>query len=152
MSGVRVEIDVEDEEVTRVFERLLGALDDPGPALAQIGEYGVQSTRERIEGQNFEDPLWPWELLTPAYLVSKRKREHHPDSILILYGELVSTLAYQAQAAEVGWGSGRAYAAAQQFGREEINLPARPFLGLTERDTTEVLAIMQRFLAAAATP
>ncbi|MDE2472475.1 MAG: phage virion morphogenesis protein [Bradyrhizobium sp.] len=149
MTGVTIEIEVQDEAVLAVFERLLSRVTDPSPALAEIGEYGVMSTRARIEEQNNDDPIEIWDALSTRYRQSKVKQAHHPDDILILYGELVSTLAWQADSASVGWGSNRVYAAAQQFGREEINLPARPFLGLTDRDTYAVLSIMERWLAAA---
>ena len=146
MTGVRIEIEVQDATVVSVFEQLLARIDDPRPALAQIGEYGIKSTRERIESQN-ADPIAAWAPLSKAYLQSSTKRRHHPDSILILYGDLVSTLAAQTDSEHVAWGSNRIYAAAQQLGREEINLPGRPFLGLTERDRTAVLTIMRDWLA-----
>ncbi len=148
MTGARVEFEVQDETVLAVFERLLARIDDPAPALAQIGEYGVQSTRDRIVSQN-ADPLAAWAPLSDAYRQSETKRRHHPDEILILYADLVSTLASQADSEHVGWGSNRVYAAAQQFGRDEIGLPPRPFLGLTPLDRDKVLTIMEDWLGAA---
>ena len=144
----RIEIEVQDETVLAVFERLLERVTDPATALAEIGEYGMKSTYARISGQN-DDPIEIWESLSPAYRRSKVKQAHHPDDILILYGDMVGTIAWQGDSAQVGWGSSRVYAAAQQFGREEINLPARPFLGLTDRDRYAVLAIMEKWLAGA---
>lgn len=149
MTGVTIEIEVQDEEVLSVFERLLARVDDPAPALAQIGEYGVRSTRIRIEDQNAYDPVEIWDSLSPRYRQSKMKQAHHPDDILILYGDMVGTLAKQADSEQVAWGSGREYAAAQQLGREDINLPARPFLGLSAIDRDQVLAIMASWLGGA---
>jgi len=150
MAGARIELQYVDAGVQDELKRLLARLEDPQPALAEIGQYGVESTRERIESQNADNPIAAWEPLTERYLKSKRKREHHPDEILVLYGFLVSTFAWQATKDTVEWGSNQVYAAAQQFGRPEINLPPRPFLGVTERDRTEILDILHAWLSDAA--
>lgn len=149
MPGARVVIEVADEEVLAVIQEFQARLKDPAPAFAEIGEYGVTTTRERIESQNAEDPIAFWEPLSMRYLKSKRKREHHPDETLVLYGFLLSTLVWQADTSMAEWGTPRIYGPAQQFGRPEINLPARPFLGVTERNRTAVLAIFRRWLAGA---
>jgi phage gpG-like protein len=39
-----------------------------------------------------------------------------------------------------------AYAATQQFGAEERNIEARPFLGLSTEDEIEVIEILNQFL------
>ncbi len=149
MAGAHIELEVTDAEVTAVLGQLLARLDDPSPALAEIGEYGVESTRERIETQNAENPLSSWEPHSEGYAKSRRKLAHHPGEMLILYGDLVGTFAWQADAAGVEWGSARVYAGAQQFGRPEINLPAREFLGDTAHDDEEILGIMYAWLSGA---
>lgn len=147
MAGARIEIEIQDEEVTALLQRLIARVANPKPALAQIGEYGVVSTRERIVSQN-TDPVAAWEPLSPQYLASRRKqRSKGAETVLVLHGHLVGTLAWDADEQAVAWGSNRIYAAAQQFGRPEIGLPARPFLGLTETDKQLVTEIMHRWLS-----
>ncbi len=147
MAGAAILINIQDEQALAALQALLARVTHLAPAFAKIGEYGLQSTRERIESQNTGNPVGIWAPLSERYLKSPKKRAHHPGMILELYGELVSTLAWQALGEEgVEWGSNRIYAAAQQFGRPEINLPDRPFLGISELDQTEIGAILSTYI------
>ena len=148
MAGARIDIEVQDEAVIALLQELLSRVANPQPALDDIGLYGVQSTRDRITIQNADDPIAAWEPLTERYLKSARKKSSKgADMVLVQHGFLTSTLAWQADDETVEWGSNRVYAAAQQFGREEINLPARPWLGLTTTDQDAVIDIFQKWLS-----
>lgn len=145
MAGVSIQVN--DAEVLGALQRLSARLADMTPAFARIGEYGLASTRARIESQNAGNPIGIWLPLSERYRKSKRKLAHHPDMILELYGDLVSTLVWQPLGTTgVEWGSNRVYAAAQQFGRPEINLPGRPYLGASEADLTEIRAIIAGYI------
>jgi len=151
VSGARIEIEYQDEAVLAMLRQLLDKLEDPQPAMAELAQYGVASTRERIESQNADDPIASWAPLTERYLASKRKRASRgADLVLVLHGHLADQLAWQADSRSAEWGSNRVYAAAQQFGRPEINLPARPFLGVTAADKQKILEIFQAWLSEAA--
>ena len=76
---------------------------------------------------------------------------------LVDTGILQDTIRYQitpgGKGVEIGtnrfageWAGG---AAVHQFGNKKGTIPARPFLGLSAADSTEVLAILDRFLAQA---
>ena len=126
MAGAAIIIGIQDEQALAALQALLVRVTNLAPAFARIGEYGLQSSRERIESQNAGNPVGIWAPLSERYLKSPKKRAHHPGMILELYGDLVSTLAWQALGEKgVEWGSNRIYAAAQQFGRDEIVFPTR---------------------------
>lgn len=150
MAGTCIDIEIQDEAVVTLLKRLVARVADPQPALAEIGEYGMQSTRDRITSQNADDPIAAWAPLSESYLQSELKQgSRGADMIMVLHGHLAGTLAWQSGGSTVQWGSNRAYAAAQQFGRPEINLPARPWLGLTTRDIDAVTDILHRWLSVA---
>ena len=51
---------------------------------------------------------------------------------------------------QVTVGSVKEYAATHQYGDEERNIPARPYLGLSERDVGELGELVEEFVAEAA--
>lgn len=148
MTGTFVEISAEDKALPAELEQLLDRGTNLAPAFAEIGEYGVETTRARILSQNQDDPVGSWQALSARYAGSKRKlKSKGAGRTLILHGYLIGTLHWQSDNESVEWGSDRIYAAAQQFGRPDINLPDRPFLGITEHNRTDIHAILQRWLA-----
>jgi phage gpG-like protein len=66
--------------------------------------------------------------------------------VLRLHDDLRDTLNYQADPQTLYFGTPLEYGAAHQFGREEINLPERPYLGLSEEDKQSVLDMLERYL------
>ncbi|HRD49777.1 MAG TPA: phage virion morphogenesis protein [Candidatus Contendobacter sp.] len=129
-------------EVKAAFERLDAALTDLTPAFQDIGEALLNSTRERFRSQTAPDGS-PWAALSPDYRQRKKKNK---DKILTLSGHLPGLLNYQAGPREVRIGTPLIYGATHQFGAPERNIPARPFLGLSSEDETELLDILQDHL------
>lgn len=141
-SGYQLEID--DREVLAALQRLVGASLEP--AFRDIGEYLINSTQERFERQESPDGT-PWAPLSPKYQARKRKNR---DRILVLEGYLRDLLRYQAGPVQVELGTDRIQGVTHQFGRDEANIPARPFLRLSDDDRREVLAILADHLERAA--
>ncbi|MBL8247705.1 MAG: phage virion morphogenesis protein [Candidatus Competibacter sp.] len=129
-------------EVKATFERLDAALADLTPAFQDIGEALLNRTRERFSTQTAPDGT-PWAALSPDYAQRKKKNK---DKILTLSGHLRGLLNYQAGPCEVRIGTPLIYGATHQFGAPERNIPARPFLGLSSADETELLDILQDHL------
>lgn len=126
----------------RALEQLLDRFIKKGqklePALAEIGEYLIESHQERFKLEVGPDGT-PWEPLAPA----TTKRKDGDDRILQESGTMRDTLAYQLVGEELHFGSNQEYAAAQQFGHEAI--PARPFIGLFDaqwKDSDEIEDIL----------
>ena len=141
----RISIRVEGlEEVNRLFARLrrAGAL---APALRNIGEHLLNTTRARFDTQAAPDGT-PWAPLDQRTI---RRKKKNADKILTEEGELRGSLAYRAGSDELLVGSPEKYAATHQFGDASRNIPARPFLGLSAADRAEIERIARDHLAKA---
>ena len=116
--------------------------DNARPALLEIGEYLTESTEQRFADQVDPDGN-SWKALSPKY-ASKKKR--NADLILVLNTYLGSTIAKNATNTSVEVGSNLIYAATHQFGDDERNIPARPFIGISTADETEIIEILKGYL------
>lgn len=177
MAGSFVAVGFEDRAVRQALKRLQRAGADLQPAWRDIGEYLLNSTRERFDREQAPDGT-PWEPLAESTLRRKmlkgvgrgkgkpRKslttgrgntkvgaiRRLASNQILVESGNLRDLMRYQATREGLRFGSDRVYAAIQQFGGADVgrpDIPARPFLGLSAADRAEVLAILNQHLEAA---
>ena len=139
----------------------LGALAAAGrdltPVMRDIGEYLVRSTKDRFEQERAPDGS-PWQPLSET---TRRRKKRNKNRILTESGLLGGQIAYQAGPAEVLVGSGRVYAGTHQFGAKRGafgrtakggpipwgDIPARPFLGLSDADANEITALVAGYLA-----
>lgn len=144
MAGAALEITLDDAELRAALKQLAAKLDNLQPFFRDIGETLLNSTRERFRAQTAPDGT-PWIGLSPRYAARKRKNR---DKILTLDGRLRGTLAKFADAESLRIGTPLIYGATHQFGRPEANLPARPFLGLSEADRQDILDALAEYLAA----
>ena len=126
------------------------ATSDLEPALLEIGEVMTESTKQRFSDTESPDGK-PW-LLNSELSTLQYKEGSRP-----LTGEtglLGDTINYQLVANDtLEIGSPLEYAAMQQFGGTKAefphlwgNIPARPFLGLSDDDEKEVLDIINDHL------
>jgi phage virion morphogenesis protein len=141
---------------TAAIEHLSGlvdAINDPSPLLAELGEYGLRSTRERFKTQTAPDGT-AWAALQPWYQREKRRNRNR---ILTLNGYLRGQMTWQLvgdRTVEIG--SNLPYAAVHQFGAtikpraakvlmfrghaaKSVTIPARPYLGLSDEDRSEIV-------------
>ena len=149
MSGARF-------DGTAAIEHLSGlvdAINDPSPLLAELGEYGLRSTRARFKTQTAPDGT-AWAALQPWYQKEKRRNKNR---ILTLNGYLRGQMTWQLvgdRTVEIG--SNLPYAAVHQFGAtikpraakvlmfrghvaKSVTIPARPYLGLSDEDRSEIV-------------
>lgn len=140
---------------TAAIEHLSGlvdAINDPSPLLAELGEYGLRSTRARFKTQTAPDGT-AWAALQPWYQKEKRRNKNR---ILTLNGYLRGQMTWQLvgdRTVEIG--SNLPYAAVHQFGAtikpraakvlifrghaaKSVTIPARPYLGLSDEDRREI--------------
>lgn len=113
-----------------------GDLSEP---LADIGEGLLLSHRDRWDAQETPEGE-PWAPLSEKY---RARKPRHADEVLRLNDDLRDTLDYQVDPQALYFGTPLEYGAAHQFGREESNLPERPYLGLSEEDKQSVLEIIK---------
>lgn len=141
---------------TAAIEHLSGlvdAINDPSPLLAELGEYGLRSTRARFKTQTAPDGT-AWAALQPWYQKEKRRNKNR---ILTLNGYLCGQMTWQLvgdRTVEIG--SNLPYAAVHQFGAtikpraakvlifrghaaKSVTIPARPYLGLSDEDRSEIV-------------
>ena len=74
------------------------------------------------------------------------KKRHGGHSLLEREGGLIDSITSDSRDSEAIWGSNLVYAAAQNFGYENNNLPAREFLGLSEENTQDMLALIDDWI------
>ena len=141
---------------TAAIEHLSGlvdAINDPSPLLAELGEYGLRSTRARFKTQTAPDGT-AWAALQPWYQKEKRRNKNR---ILALNGYLRGQMTWQLvgdRTVEIG--SNLPYSAVHQFGAtikpraakvlmyrghvaKSVTIPARPYLGLSDEDRSEIV-------------
>ena len=145
---MRIQVEVDDAEVRRMLQRLIDAGTNPRPALLEIGEELVDSTKKRFESQSGPDGV-PWERNAPSTI--KRKGRDQP---LTGGGTLMDQINYQLTGNDtLDVGSPTVYAAMQQFGgtKSEFphlwdDIPARPFIGISDSDEVKIIDIFNQYL------
>lgn len=148
-------IDFDTTQADAFLKQLAAQLTDMTPVMSDIGELLIGSTRDRFRLGMAPDGT-AWVPNSPATLA--RKRGSKP---LIGESRSLSTLfAYEARPDGVSWGSNLIYAAVQQMGAGKgvfgsmVNgspipwgdIPARPFIGLSEADQAEILIVIESYL------
>jgi phage virion morphogenesis protein len=167
-----IRIQIDDREVVNMLHRLRSKMADMSPFMKNAGEILVEGTKERFQSQT--DPEGrPWKALTPAYAAAKKKNKGR---ILTLSGQLGETIRYQLSGSStVLVGSNKIYAAIHQLGGKTgprtirpktkralfwpgaarpvksvrhpgSNIPARPYLGVGERDRARLLEAAQHYM------
>jgi phage virion morphogenesis protein len=165
-----IQVRIDDREVLRALDGLAARLANLRPFYKNVGEELVQSTKERFDAQ--QDPEGrPWKKDLPGTWARKKTKR-----ILRESGQLQDTIHYQAGDRELLVGSNKVYAAIHQFGGKTkahvirpknkralfwpgaahpvksvrhpgSNIPARPFLGISERDKARILEIAEHYAA-----
>jgi phage virion morphogenesis protein len=170
-----IKIDIDDTQVLAALNRLIDAGTDLRPAMEDIGEYLVDSTRRRFQRAEAPDgtPWAPNSQTTILQYLDKFSSSYSKKTGKIssaganrtagkkpLTGETkqLSTKIYaRVTDHSVDVGSPLEYAGTQQFGAKKGSftggkspwgdIPARPFLGLSNDDKVAVLDILQEHLS-----
>jgi len=162
MTGARINVD--DADILAGLKRIAALGDDPEPALLAIGQILQASTLERFRTET--DPTGkPWAPLNKEY--AKGRIQGKP--ILTQHGTL-SQIVYQLAERSVAVGTNAIYGATHQFGATikpknapalvfelagakvfaaKVEIPERPFLGISPDDREEILGTLQDVIAGA---
>lgn len=153
MTETKIEFDT--SQADALLKQLAAQLTDMTSVMDQIGEILIASTKDRFQ-QGVAPSGAAWAPNTAATLA--RKRGSKP---LIGESRSLSTLiAYEARPDGVSWGSNLIYAAVQQLGAGKGlfgsmangspipwgDIPARPFLGVSEADEAGIVTTIEAFL------
>lgn len=144
MTGTALTLSVELTGLEQAVQRLAkigrpGALKD---LLEGLGAEVEAQTKTRIE----EDKAGPDGTDWPDWDKDYAKTRHDNQSLLQAQGGLLDSIRYYADNESVAVGSNLVYAAIHQFGGAEVGrpwLPARPYLGLSDDDTSDLEDIIE---------
>lgn len=145
-----IRIEYNDREVRAALKRLYAATSNPRPALKEIGEHLVETTKQRFAGREGPDGS-RWEPNRPVTIARKGRDSPLTGETKELQTQIHPRIA-GGDTLEIG--STMEYAAMQQFGgtKSEFpnlwgDIPARPFLGISEDDKKEILDILSDYLS-----
>ncbi len=155
MTGVHITI--ESTDVQSALNDLQNRAVDLSPALKAIGEYLDRTARDRWDRQEAPDGA-PWERLSDVTIKRKQQRKRSTD-ILVDSTELRDRLRYQLAGQTLEFGSDREYPAVHRFGADRGgfgrnkkglpilwgDIPARPFLGITD-DREHIREVISGYL------
>lgn len=140
------------EVVLPSLRNLKESIDDISPALEEIGEVLVESTKQRFESTTGPDGQL-WKENSPVTLEHKRGNRPLTGETGSLMDEINKQLLDPDTLAIV---SPMEYSAMQQFGGTKAefsnlwgDIPARPFFGISGEDSEEILDTIQSHLSAA---
>lgn len=134
-----IEIRVDDREVRQLLNDLSGRGRDMLPVMRQIAGIMKNAVEEnfREEGR----PKW-----TPSKRAQKTGGKTLQDT-----GSLAASVTARADAKSAAVGTNKKYAAIHQFGGRagrgrKVNIPARPFLKLTDSDLEDIKKALENYL------
>jgi len=157
MPGDFIKVEIDDRAIREALGRLMDDAGNIEPALADISEYLTESTKQRFVDGKAPDGT-PWEPNTD-YTLSRKSG----DKPLIGESNSLSTqFSVEITANTLLFGSPMIYAAVQQFGAKKGSfgktkkhshpipfgdIPARPFLGISNEDNDAILNIINDHIA-----
>jgi len=156
-----VSIKINEDEITAVLDRLQRHLTDMTPVMTELGEILVDSTKQRFtEGVSPTGTKWAPKSQTTidAYAARGDRVDFRP--LFGPTGRLSSEINYQATDSSVEIGSALIQAAVMHFGAGKGafgvdaaghsipwgNIPARPFIGLSDQDRSSIKATVYEWL------
>lgn len=135
MAGSYINVDVRGlTKVNQALNQLIKNGQELEPIFREIGEYLLENTQRRFKDQQAPDGK-PWAPLSPDTIKYKKR----PDRILTESSILADTLRYQVSNNSMQLGTHLEYAATHQFGRDEANIEARPFLGIAPFERNAII-------------
>lgn len=145
MTGIAIDVTIEDAKVNKLFKKIEKRIDNPRPVLKAIGGYMEKKTDERFRQE--KDPQGrPWQKLAKATL---KKKKH--TKILTESHILRDEINYRLKTTSVEIGTPTIYGAIHQLGGKagkgkKVKIPARPFLGVNQKDEREFAEILNDHL------
>jgi len=146
MAGAVVSVDA--REIKRLAAVLNSSTLDAGSRRKLMASLGVEledQTKERFETKRSPEGT-PWAEISEKHRLYLEARFPGSQPPLVVGGELRDTVESQASEWTVLTGATKIYAAVHQFGWDEKNIPARPYLGIGTTDEEALVAVAEDFL------
>lgn len=148
MSDKPIEIKIDNNDVERKLLELAQKGENLRPLMKNIAGIFASATEENFKNEGRPDK---WTELSEATKKQRTKQKKWPGQILQVSGQLASSISTQYDDESAIIGSNLDYAAIHQLGgqagkNKKIEIPARPYLKLTDEDLNEILDATESFL------
>ena len=148
MSDKPIEIKIDNNDVERKLLELAQKSENLRPLMKNIAGIFASATEENFKNEGRPDK---WTELSEATKKQRTKQKKWPGQILQVSGQLASSISTQYDDESAIIGSNLDYAAIHQLGgqagkNKKVEIPARPYLKLTDDDFNEILDATKNFL------
>ena len=148
MSDKPIEIKIDNNDVERKLLELAQKGENLRPLMKNIAGIFASATEENFKNEGRPDK---WTELSEATKKQRTKQKKWPGQILQVSGQLASSISTQYDDESAVIGSNLDYAAIHQLGgqagkNKKVEIPARPYLKLTDDDFEEILTETENFL------
>ena len=148
MSDKPIEIKIDNKDVERKLLELAQKGENLRPLMKNIAGIFASATEENFKNEGRPDK---WTELSEATKKQRTKKKKWPGQILQVSGQLASSISTQYDDESAIIGSNLDYAAIHQLGgqagkNKKVEIPARPYLKLTDDDFNEILDATKNFL------
>ena len=149
MSYKPIEIKIDNNDVERKLLELAQKSENLRPLMKNIAGIFASATEENFKNEGRPDK---WTELSEATKKQRTKQKKWPGQILQVSGQLASSISTQYDDESAVIGSNLDYAAIHQLGgqagkNKKVEIPARPYLFLTEDDNQEILSECEKYLS-----
>ena len=148
MSDKPIEIKIDNKDIERKLLELAQKGENLRPLMKNIAGIFASATEENFKNEGRPDK---WTELSEVTKKQRTKQKKWPGQILQVSGQLASSISTQYDDESAVIGSNLDYAAIHQLGgqagkNKKVEIPARPYLKLTDDDFNEILDATKNFL------
>ena len=148
MSDKPIEIKIDNNDVERKLLELAQKSENLRPLMKNIAGIFASATEENFKNEGRPDK---WTELSEATKKQRTEQKKWPGQILQVSGQLASSISTQYDDESAIIGSNLDYAAMHQLGgqagkNKKVEIPARPYLKLTDDDFNEILDATKQYL------
>lgn len=148
MSDKPIEIKIDNNDVERKLLELAQKSENLRPLMKNIAGIFASATEENFKNEGRPDK---WTELSEATKKQRTKQKKWPGQILQVSGQLASSISTQYDDESAIIGSNLDYAAIHQLGgqagkNKKVEIPARPYLKLTDDDFNKIFDATKNFL------
>ena len=148
MSDKPIEIKIDNKDIERKLLELAQKGENLRPLMKNIAGIFASTTEENFKNEGRPDK---WTELSEATKKQRTKQKKWPGQILQVSGQLASSISTQYDDESAIIGSNLDYAAIHQLGgqagkNKKVEIPARPYLKLTDDNFNEILDATEHYL------
>lgn len=166
MTRPSIEVQIDDRQVLDTLNDLMQRMQNLRPVMRDISAVMMGEVRDAFDTETDPTTGKKWDRLSEKSTIPRRQKAGHwPGSVLQVIGQLASSISPDYGDDWAAVGTNLPYARTHQFGaqqgefgrfsiistRQEVplpwgDIPARPFLGLSDDGKAEILDIIDRYM------